>query len=68
MLLQVTLAKRSTSCRCQLPRQSTIAASEDGAKEALFMNAVSSFIAPVTWASIMILEENQGAKALIEAP
>ena len=40
-----------------------------GIKEALFMRAVLSFIAPeMGGASIKVLEDNQGAKALIENP
>ena len=40
-----------------------------GAKKALFIRAVLSFIAPETsGASIKVLEDNQGAKALIENP
>ena len=42
-------------------------AAGDGAKETLFVRAVLSFIAPETsGASIKVLEDNQGAKALIE--
>ena len=38
-----------------------------GVKEALFVRAVLSFIAPETsWASMKVLGDNQGAKALIE--
>ena len=45
-----------------------IAAGEE-VKEALFVRAVLSFIAPETsGASIKVLEDNQGAKALIENP
>ena len=44
-------------------------AAGDGAKEALSTHAVVSFIAPETsGASIKVLEDNQGAKALIENP
>ena len=44
-------------------------AAGDGVKEALFVRAVLSFIAPETrGASIKVLEDNQGAKALIENP
>ena len=39
-------------------------AAEDGLKEALFVRAVLSCIAPEpSWASIKVLEDNQGAKA-----
>ena len=42
-------------------------AAGDGVTEALFMRAILSFIAPETsGASIKVLEDNQGAKALIE--
>ena len=41
----------------------------EGVKEALFVRAVLSFIAPETSeASIKVLEDNQGTKALIENP
>ena len=41
----------------------------DGVKEALFVCAVLSFTAPETsGTSIKVLEDNQGAKALIEKP
>ena len=41
----------------------------DGVKEALFMRAVLSFITPETCgASIKVLGDNQGTKALIENP
>ena len=44
-------------------------AAGDGVKQALFVPAVLSFIAPETSrASIKILEDSQGAKALIEIP
>ena len=44
-------------------------AAGDGVKEALFVRAVLSFIAPETsGASIKALEDNQGAKVLIEIP
>ena len=44
-------------------------AAGDGIKEALFVRAVLSFIAPETCgASIKVLEDNQVAKALIENP
>ena len=44
-------------------------AAGEGVKEALFARAVVSFIAPETsGASIKVLEDNQGAKALIENP
>ena len=44
-------------------------AAGDGVKEALFMRAVLSFIAPETCAaSIKVLENTQGTKALIENP
>ena len=44
-------------------------AAEDGVKEAMFMRVVLSFIEPETSkASIKVLEDNQGAKALIENP
>ena len=44
-------------------------AAGDGDKEALFVRAVLSFIAPETsGASIKALEDNQSAKALIENP
>ena len=44
-------------------------ATGDGVKEALFVRAVLSFIAPETSrASIKVLEDKQGAKALIENP
>ena len=40
-----------------------------GVKEALFVRAILSFIAPETsGASIKVLEDNQGAKELIENP
>ena len=40
-----------------------------GVKEALFVLAVLSFLTPkTTGASIKALEDNQGAKALIENP
>ena len=42
-------------------------AAGDGVKEALFVRAVVSFIVPETCgASIKVLEDNQGTKALIE--
>ena len=44
-------------------------AAGDGVKEPLFVRSVLSFIAPETCgASIKVLEDNQGAKALIENP
>ena len=44
-------------------------AAGDGVRKALFVRAVLSFIAPETsGASIKVLENNQGAKALIEKP
>ena len=44
-------------------------AAGDGAKEALFVRAVLSFIAPETsGANIKVLEDIEGAKALIENP
>ena len=44
-------------------------AAGDGVKEALFVRAVLSFIAPETCeASTKVLEDNQGTKALIENP
>ena len=44
-------------------------AAGDGVKEALFVSAVLSFVAPeVCGVSIDVLENNQGAKALIENP
>lgn len=44
-------------------------AAGDGVKESLFVSAVLSFIAPeVCGASINVLEDNQGAKALVENP
>ena len=44
-------------------------AAGDGVKEALFVRAVLSFIAPETCgASIKVLEDDQGTKALIENP
>ena len=44
-------------------------AAGDGVKKALFVRAVLTFIAPKTSrASIKVLEDNQGAKALIEKP
>ena len=44
-------------------------AAGDGVKEALFVRAVLSFIAPETCgASIKVLEDNQGTKALVEHP
>ena len=44
-------------------------AAGDGFKETLFVRAVLSFIAPeTTGASIKVLEDNEGAKALIENP
>ena len=44
-------------------------AAGEGVKEASFVRAVLSFIAPETsGASIKVLEDNQGAKALIENP
>ena len=44
-------------------------AAGEGVKEALFVRVVLSFIAPETSeASIKVLEDNQGAKALIENP
>ena len=44
-------------------------ATEDGVKEALFVRAVLPFNAPETsGASIKVLEDNQGANALIENP
>ena len=44
-------------------------AAEEGVKEALYVRAVLSFIAPETSeASIKVLEDNQGTKALIENP
>ena len=43
-------------------------AAGDGAKEALFVRAVLSFIGPETYgASVKVLEDNQGTKALIES-
>ena len=44
-------------------------AAEEGVKGALFVRAVLSFIAPETCgASIKVLEDNQGTKAMIENP
>ena len=44
-------------------------AAGDGVKEALFVQAVLSFIAPKTCgATVKVLEDNQGTKALIENP
>ena len=44
-------------------------AAGDGVKEALFVSAVLSFTAPeMSGTSIKVLEENQGAKTLIENP
>ena len=44
-------------------------ATEDGVKEALFVRAVLSFVAPETsGARIKVIEDNQGANALIENP
>ena len=44
-------------------------AAGNGVKEALFVRAVLSFIAPETCeASIKVLEDNQGTKTLIENP
>ena len=44
-------------------------AAGEGVKEALFVRAVLSFIAPETsGASIKVLEDNQGTKSLIENP
>ena len=44
-------------------------AAGDGVNEALFARAVLSFIAPETCgASVKVLEDNQGTKALIENP
>ena len=44
-------------------------AAGDGVKDALFVRAVLSFIAPETCGtSIKVLEDNQGTKALIENP
>ena len=44
-------------------------AAGDGVKEALFVRAVLSFVAPETCgASVKVLEDNQGTKALIENP
>ena len=44
-------------------------AAGDGVVEALFARVVHFFISPETsWASIKALEDNQGAKALIENP
>ena len=44
-------------------------AAGDSVKEALFVRAVLSFIAPETCgASIKVLEDSQGTKALIENP
>ena len=44
-------------------------AAGEGVKEALFVRAVLSFIAPETsGASIKVLEDNQGTRALIENP
>ena len=44
-------------------------AAGDGVKEALFVRAVLSLIAPeMCGASIKVLEDNQGTKALIENP
>ena len=44
-------------------------AAEDGVKEAMFVRAVLSFIAPeMSGARIKVLEDNKGAKALIENP
>ena len=44
-------------------------ATGDGVKEALFVRAVLSFITPETGgASIKVLEDNQGGKALMENP
>lgn len=44
-------------------------AAGEGVKEALFVRAVLSFVAPETsGASIKVLEDNQGAKALVENP
>ena len=44
-------------------------ASEDGVKEAFFVRAVLAFIVPeARGASVKVLEDNQGTKALIESP
>ena len=44
-------------------------AAGEGVKEALFVHAVLSFIAPETsGASIKVVEDNQGAKSPIENP
>ena len=44
-------------------------AAGDGVKEALFVRAVLSFIAPETCgANNKVLEDNQGVKALVENP
>ncbi|CAB1112739.1 unnamed protein product [Ectocarpus sp. CCAP 1310/34] len=44
-------------------------AAEDGVKEALFVRAVQSFVVPETsGSSIQVLEDNQGAIALVQNP
>ncbi|CAB1116776.1 unnamed protein product [Ectocarpus sp. CCAP 1310/34] len=44
-------------------------AAGEGVKEALFVRAVLSFVAPETsWASIQVREDNQGAMTLVQNP
>ena len=74
--IAVTLGGTVVSHASKTQRVVSLSASEaeciaagDGVKEALFVRAVLSFIAPETCgASIKVLEDNQGAKALIENP
>ena len=74
--IAVTLGGTAVSHASKTQRVVSLSTSEaeyiaagDGVKEALFVRAVLSFIAPETsGASIKVLEDNQGAKALIENP
>ena len=74
--IAVTLGGTVVSHKSETQRVVSLSTSEaeyiaagEGVKEALFVRAFLSFIAPETsGASIKVLEDNQGAKALIENP
>ena len=74
--IAVTLGGTAVSHTSKTQRVVSLSTSEaeyiaagEGVKEALFVRAVLSFIAPETsGASIKVLEDNQGTKALIENP
>ena len=74
--ISVTLGDTVVSHASKTQRVVSLSTSEaeytadgDGVKEALFVRAILSFIAPETCgASIKVLEDNQGTNALIENP